>query len=484
MQTQRWIAVAAVLTVGLGTLVGAAPAGAASGSAVYSATATLSGPVTTGHIVEPLSAVATPLAANGYVEQEYFASGTAHAFTATSSPSDGRMTIDPTTSAPYETRIIVRRPSSPKKFNGTVIVEWLNVSAGESSPDWDYLNPMLMRDGYAWVGVSAQKLAIEGGTSILGESTGGGLVQEEPSRYGTLHHPGDQYALDMFAQIGLALRKAQGTDVLGSLHPRHFVAAGESQSAFYMTDFADALQPVTHAFDGIFIHSRGGGGTGIGSGTGLSGDQRIRTDLTVPVFMFETQTDLTTLGYAAAQQPNTARIRTWEVAGTSHADAYLVGGNGSILGCTQPVNDGPQHQVVQAAFTAFDKWVVDGTPPPSPVPFRLAGTKPTTYETDKYGNVIGGVRTPAVDTPISTLSGQAPPGATVICSLFGSAIPLSASTLAPLYPTKADYIAAYTKSLDKAITGGYILAADRSAMLAQAQTAPIPDTESGSVQAP
>jgi hypothetical protein len=474
MQTQRWIAVTAVLTVALATLAGTAPAGAASGNAVYAATATLSGPITTGQIIEPLSGVGTNLAASGYVEQEYFASGTAHAFKATSSPSNGRLTIEPTTSAPYETRIIVRRPTSPKKFNGTVVVEWLNVSAGESSPDWDYLNPMLMSEGYAWVGVTAQALAVNGGSSILGTSTGGGLVQKEPSRYGSLHDPGDQYALDMYAQIGLGLRKAHGTNVLGSLHAHHIVAIGESQSAFYMTDFADALQPLTHAYDGIFIHSRGGSGSGIGSGNGLKGDLRIRTDLSVPVFMFETQTDLTTLGYAAAQQPNTARIRTWEVAGTSHADAYVVGGNGGLLGCTQPINDGPQHEVVQAAFSAFDKWVVNGTAPPAPAPFRLASTNPTTYATDKNGNVIGGVRTPAVDTPISTLSGQAPPGATVICSLFGSATPLSASTLAALYPTKADYIADYTKSLDKAIKGGYILAADRSEMLAEAAKAPVP----------
>ena len=44
------------------------------------------------------------------------------------------------------------------------MVEWLNVSEGESSPDWDYLNPMLMRDGYAYVGVTAQALAVHGGT--------------------------------------------------------------------------------------------------------------------------------------------------------------------------------------------------------------------------------------------------------------------------------------------------------------------------------
>ena len=478
MHISRWIATAAALTVALGTLAAAAPAGAAGDSAIYGASATLSGPVTTGQIIEPLSGVGTNLAASGYEEQEYFASGTAHAFKATSDPSNGRMTIAPTTSAPYETRIIVRRPTDPKKFNGTVIVEWLNVSAGESSPDWDYLNPMLMSNGYAWVGVTAQALAVGGGSSILGTQTGGGLVQKEPSRYGSLHHPGDQYALDMYAQIGLALRKNHGADVFGSLHPHHIVAIGESQSAFYMTDFADALQPLTHTYDGIFIHSRGGAGSGIGSGNGLKGDQRIRTDLSVPVFMFETQTDLTTLGYAAAQQPNTTRIRTWEVAGTSHADAYVVGGNGGLLGCTQPINNGPQHEVVQAAFTAFDKWVVDGTAPPTPAFFHLTSTHPATYALDKNGNVIGGVRTPAVDVPISTLSGAAPKGATVICSLFGSATPLSASTLAALYPTKADYIADYTKSLDKAIKGGYILAVDRAGLLTQAEQAPIPDTAS------
>ena len=94
MHTQRWIAAATVLTVALATLaVGAAPAGATGGSAVYGASATLSGPVTTGHIVVPLSAVSTNMAAHGYEQQEYFASGTAHAFEATSSPSDGRLTV-------------------------------------------------------------------------------------------------------------------------------------------------------------------------------------------------------------------------------------------------------------------------------------------------------------------------------------------------------------------------------------------------------
>ena len=191
----------------------------------------------------------------------------------------------------------------------------------------------------------------------------------------------------------------------------------------YLTTFADAIQPRTHTFDGIFIHSRGGsgaslGGTALGS-THVPKSLRIRTDLKVPVFMFETQTDLIELGYAAAQQPNTARIRTWEVAGTSHADAYLVGAARSILGCTAPVNDGPQHIVDKRhSRPSAGGSSTAGHRPAHSLP---VGEHPRgDLALDSHGDVIGGVRTPAVDVPVSTLSGAAPEASTVICSFFGS----------------------------------------------------------------
>ena len=140
----------------------------------FHSAATLSGPITTGHVIEPLSAQPLDLGASGYVEQEFFASGTATAFTASSFPSNGDWSITPTTSAPYETRILVRRPADPARFNGTVVVEWMNVTAGESAPDWQYLNPLLERDGYAWVGVSAQRLAVDGGKALVGVPSGAG----------------------------------------------------------------------------------------------------------------------------------------------------------------------------------------------------------------------------------------------------------------------------------------------------------------------
>jgi hypothetical protein len=474
------VGLAAVLALFPLTLATQQSAGAAAASAsdvtIHSA-ATLTGPVTVGHIVEPESAHSLDLAANGYEEQEYFGSGTAMAFKADAMPSDGKWTVTPTTDAAYKTRILVRRPTNPAHFNGTVIVEWMNVSAGESAPDWDFLNPMLMREGYAYVAVSAQALGVDGGQSLLGTPSAagatpsGGLIGGEPDRYGTLHHPGDQYALDMFAQIGQALDAPQPA-ALGGLKPKHVLAIGESQSAFYLTTFADALQPRTNVFDGIFIHSRGGSGASLSGGSiaKSSGPDnlRIRTDLKEPVFMSETQTDLIQLGYAPAQQPNTSKIRTWEIAGTSHADAYFVGAAASVLGCTTPVNSGPQHNVVQAAFTAFDKWVVHGTPPPSPPPFELSSTHPATLALDAHGNVIGGVRTPAVDVPVSTLSGAPPAGATPICALFGSTVAFTPAQLTSLYATPSNYVNDYTKSLNKAVASGYILSADKASLLAEA----------------
>src|SRR5262249_30207794 len=61
------------------------------------------------------------LATVGYTQEEFFISGTAHSYT-NSAPlgTDGKWSVTPADSAAYETRIIVYRPTSKKKFNGTV----------------------------------------------------------------------------------------------------------------------------------------------------------------------------------------------------------------------------------------------------------------------------------------------------------------------------------------------------------------------------
>src|ERR687893_338946 len=78
----------------------------------------------------------------------------------------GRGSTDPVVTgspAPYTSRIVVNRPVDARDFNGTVIVEWLNVSGGaDASPDWMQAHVELIRRGYVWVGVSAQSVGVNG----------------------------------------------------------------------------------------------------------------------------------------------------------------------------------------------------------------------------------------------------------------------------------------------------------------------------------
>jgi hypothetical protein len=162
------------------------------------------------------------------------------------------------------------------------------------------------------------------------------------------------------------------------------------------------------------------------------------------------------------------------VAGTSHADSYLVGSYASTLGCKSEINTGPQHEVAQAAFADFVAWVAHGTPPPAPAPFGFKDVHTATFALDSHGNVLGGVRTPAVDVPDSTLSQAAAPGSGVLCALFGSTTPFGPQTLQSMYGTKANYVARYTADLNRAIAERYLLASERASLLAQAHEVQFP----------
>jgi hypothetical protein len=437
----------------------------------------LAEPPQRGHVIDPVSATPVDLGSHGYTEREYFASGTARSHNFTAAPTnDGRWSVEQGSPSLYRTRIVVRQPSNPARFNGTVLVEWLNVSGGvESDAEWASLHDEILREGFGYVAVSAQQLGITGGSGILPIAgvSNGGLRSEETSRYGTLVHPGDAYSYDIFTQVARAL-ETSGARLFGQA-PRHVVAIGDSQSAFYLTTYVDAVQPLTHAFDGFLIHSRAGTPAPL-HGNGLFASAqvdaaRIRTDTDVPVFVFETETDLgPLLNYGPAQQPDTRHFRLWEVAGTAHADSYVVGAAArSILGCTRTINEGPSHFVEEAALYALGRWVNDGIAPPKAPRLALASLSPPVLERDSFGDAVGGVRTPAVDTPVETLSGDSPPGAKSVCLLSGSTTPFDRSTLLRLYGDDAGYLRAFTRSLDKAVAAGFILEADRGQLLSEAQ---------------
>ena len=427
----------------------------------------------------PALAVGRRLAA-GYLEEEFFVEGTASSFAPTGPLStDGRWTVQPSASAPFRTRVIVRRPRSAEAFNGTVLVEWLNVSSGQDAdPDWRYLAAEICRSGSAYVGVSAQQVGIsghQGGDDLAFKLMQGmrlpSLVESDEERYGSLVHPGDAFAYDIFSAVAREL--CADTVILGELQPTHFLALGESQAAAHLTTYVNGLAQRDRLFDGYLIHSRGSAAalwdpTGTGF-TMVGPGIRLRTDLEVPVLTFETETDVTLLDFGAARQPDTDRLRTWEVAGTAHADAFLIGAAESFLGCPGPINRGPQAYVLRAALKHLDRWARGGAPAPSAPPLTLAERGRLARDVD--GIARGGIRTAAVDVPAAVLSGEPQPGVSALGKLMGSTVPLPPEILQERYGRREAYLDRCATVTDRAIHEGFLLPADRAAILADAAAA-------------
>ncbi|HKY16341.1 MAG TPA: alpha/beta hydrolase domain-containing protein [Microthrixaceae bacterium] len=453
---------------------------------------------------------AVPPAA-GYTEEELFVSGTATSFESVDTPDDGKWTAALSDEADYQTRVIVRRPPA-QSFSGTVLVEWLNVSAIESSPDWAYLAEEIGREGHAYVAVSAQAQGIEGGETLLevtpdsqalaetgASADTSGLKNVDPARYGTLEHPGDAYAFDIYSQVGRAIFQRPDA-MLGGLQPQYVIAAGESQSAGFLTTVLNALHPLDPVYDAFLIHSRGANPAPLdglyesNSDDSVEGAEftvgsvQVRTDRDEPTLIFETETDLTVLGYSNARQPDSDRVRTWEVAGTAHTDQHmmrsLLGGprdasSGDLLGCTEPINIGPQHEVLSAAVHHLVGWVAGGEPPPEAERIELDEDDDEVAEVIRDENqiAVGGVRTPLVDVPVAASTGDpseesieaSDDGELDICVLFGTTIPFDQDTLVEMYGTFDTYLQEFEASAAEAVAAGFLVQGDADQLIAEAE---------------
>jgi hypothetical protein len=490
MPRLRLVVIGMLLAAFGGTAIGA-PASAA-GSASDAEVAEITGPVTGGRDTITLASTAFDLEDVGYRDVEYFVEGTATAYTS-SAPltSDGTWDVEPGETADFKTRIVVRTP--PKdEFNGTVVLEWLNVSGGvDAAADWNMIHTELIRNGYAWVGVSAQSVGINGGGIDLGGESMA-LKLYDPDRYGSLVQPGDSFSYDIFSQVGRALQQPGSNNPFKGLDPKRWIAVGESQSAGRLYTYINGVHPLAQVYDGFLVHSRSGGAQ-------LSEPPQAvlpvpqpayyRDDLDAPVLEVQLETDV--LGRAhLSREEDRDLLRKWEVAGTAHYDAYglatgqedtgpaakdplleppVTSAGDGLITCATPVNAGPAVYVLNAAIAHLDAWVRDhDDAPPGGEPIELADPAVPTPALDAQGNVLGGIRTPHVDAPAVRLRGTGQTGSQ-FCSLFGTTEPLDEATLTQLYPSPQDYVAAVRKATRQAVRRGFVLAEDAPAIISSAK---------------
>lgn len=379
------------------------------------------------------------LAGRGYVEQEFFVQGEATRYEL---PALADAVVR-STGHPYKTRLLVRRPLDPTRFNGVVVVEWVNVTGGDNvDAHWVISREYLTREGYAWVGVSAQRVGVHGEPS--------GLIAWSPARYGTLDVTAggtvtdDSLAYDIFSQAGRAVRGRP--ELLGGLRPEVLLGVGLSQSASRLVPYYNAIQPLHGVYDG-FMPSVGDRGP-------------FRTDVPAKVLRLDTETEVV-LNWVR-RQPDSDTYRGWEIAGGSHIDYWFAtfrqpylareGMPSSALECARtPFSRVDSKVVYNAGYQHLVEWVRGGAPPPVAPPIQ-------TTPRDANGLARGGIRLAAVDAPTATNTGEN--AGAGVCYMLGSHEPFSAAQFAALYPTHDAYVQAVREVTARNVRDGFVLPAD------------------------
>ncbi|MCW2544447.1 MAG: hypothetical protein JWM40_1999 [Frankiales bacterium] len=398
------------------------------------------------------------LAPFGYTQQELFVSGTA--------------TDVKGTKAAYTTRFVVFRPISAKKFNGTVMLDWTNVTAQfENAVDTMEAREMLMREGFAFVHVSAQKAGLC--------CTPLTPAVYDPVRYAAINHPGDQYSNDMLSQIAQAFRTPRkgGPDPMGGMRPKAILAVGQSQSASMLYDYVNEVSARDRVIDGFLIHG--------------GGEKTFPKKLTAKVLHLLSDREAN-----PAPPSHDPSYRLWEVAGTAHSDYFIgdqsVFGLGPRLAGLAPVSRAsyqdtmdkagtygeklgdplyavcilagatmPMHYATSSAIYQLNRWVRTGKPAINTPRFAFSGSS---QAKDVHGNPLGGLRLPPIEVPMATYN-------STMCPLGGTTTPFVGPQLTGLYPTFTDYWKKMRVATDTAVRKSWLLPADAVDMMRRVCTA-------------
>ena len=431
----------------------------------------------------PLNALSPQHALPGLVEQEFRLSGTAARYRF-GHPAGAAVLVD--AGHPYATRLLVRRPEDPARFSGTVVVEWLNVSAGQ---DLDFVyaatRELIVRAGHAWVGVSAQRVGVErlvtwnpqryAGLSVsapLHDPDGGAPL--DPAVVFTGAAGGDVLCWDIFSHVAMQLR--HGPSVLGLSAVRDLVAAGESQSAFRLSRYFNSIQPALGLYGGFLLYDRGG-------------PQALRDD--IPAKLIGVGSEFFA-EYAGAPPPDSGNQRWWELAGASHVslaemDGYIdpqvrrdgiqqVQGQAASLTevmaqgadpATQPLwSRVPNADLMKAALHALTRWIAQGVAPPSAPRLLLDGRgAPARLLRDADGRVFGGVRHPAYEVPSSKNVGvnEGPP------RMAGHHRDFLPAELVSRYGSPARYVGLVAAAVQAHLAQGFLLPEEADRVMAEAR---------------
>lgn len=447
----------------------------------------------------------------GYVEDEYFMSGTANIY-------EEDMAQNPVISipdAPYTTRLLVRRPADAAAFSGNIVIEVLNATAMiDIDRMWVNSWQFFTRNGDIYIGITSKGQVVDALKRFSPERYAPiNWANPDPSRTPLPEVKGNpmlflpQYESglfwDMLIDLARLLRTRDAKNPLAGYGDAHLFLTGWSQSGGYIARILHsfAYQPEIekegplfdgyllagcaasdapmNAYSSAFRFAKGG----IPQGSVLGGKE--------PVIAVNTESENRyAFWYGDFDEPE-FKFRTWQIPASSHDTAYnlmeyyegyqredlgRIGITNVWEGCEGEPMDCPYEPIFAAAFYHLYHWAVKGIPAPhapkiatriSPRPLAASGFFGSTAVnvTDAFGNAIGGIRHPAVDCPTGAYFSSSKRADGSMQEMFGHVIPFTPQFLKELYGSLAQYRKLAAESTGRAVAAGYVLPEDRDSLI-------------------
>ncbi len=384
----------------------------------------------------------------GYVEEEYFLSGTSNVYDDIS----GSVAVV-TEDVPYVNRIIVRRPANAADSSGVIDVEVTNASNGFAGEDmWRRLWQHHFANGDTYIGIVSKPNQIEA------------LKTYDPVRYAPVGWDEEGQAWDIIAQMGALLKSDDAGLILGGQEPKTILLTGQSQSGGYLATYTNKIAGLAEEANGQSVYDgylNVAGLTGRALRAGGKATPAADPELSVPNILVDSELILDRRG--PRELPPKQRV--WAVPGTPHTDLLspVIPSDEEIAKSGRSFNTDvhkpefleklsyyPLEPTIFAATDALVKWHQEGIP-----------AAPSLWETttdtgalvrDDAGNVKGGVRYGLIDHPLGQYLGTDGPGFTA----HGVMNLISLHEFLAAYGTRADYLALMAEVDAGQIEAGYL----------------------------
>jgi hypothetical protein len=424
----------------------------------------------------------------GYVEEEFFVSGTGNAY---DWAQDGSLSVV-ASGIPYTTRIMVRRPLNASRFSGNVMVELINNSRTYDWPmAWSVMFPYILENGHAYVGISIRPRGIDSMKKF-------NPTRYEPLSFGAPQQPcaggganadrREDVHWDIISQVGALLKTQRSSGPLAGFSvQRMYVTADDGDVATYVNAIHARAKMADgrSVYDG-YVHKGNAYPVRINAcaqAPGANDPRRRDRGANVPVVRLLTEGDVLTSFTMRREDSDTPAdlYRLYEVAGSSHMDASYYRHLPMVEDQTkmgQPaftsnwplaykcdidiaITDAPLYRyAMNAALDNIDRWVRQGTPAPRAerVGVRNGGTPQAAFVFDEFGNAVGGVRSPYLDVPAATYHAKTPGQG--VCGNLLNIDPFDWARLEKLYGSHQAYVAKVGQAVDRLVQQRWLTRAD------------------------